>query len=363
MGGRAREEGFTLLELVIALAILSVAIGGLVSVLGATLRTTAVDVHRTDAVALATKEMVLLRTVAAGAAAPVDHTTTINGESYTVSDTVAWRRSSNGIDRAYRAVGVVVSWTDQGGAHRLAQDGAVGNLSAPAGLPADPCSPPEAGVAPAAVPVEGASPGLRVTWNEPDSAVVVDHWEIDTSSDGTSWVAATSAEQPLGAGATHSVEIDGLAPATAYVVRIGGVASCAATAWAPVTATTPGHPNGACVLGSVAVGPPTAARAGGGDLPGALAAGVDVTVSSLGACPRGLWAGVMTSAGSVASVALPAAGSGIYRGDLPGSTHSWDLGRHLVEIFSGTPSAGPLPVSAPLAVAVVCVEPAGVASC
>ncbi|HEY2430263.1 MAG TPA: prepilin-type N-terminal cleavage/methylation domain-containing protein, partial [Acidimicrobiales bacterium] len=61
MDGVADEQGFTLLELVIALLVLSVAIAGLVGVLDTAFKTTAVDGHRVNATALATRELERLR--------------------------------------------------------------------------------------------------------------------------------------------------------------------------------------------------------------------------------------------------------------------------------------------------------------
>lgn len=358
------EAGFTLLELVIALAILAVAVGGLVSVLGAALRTTAVDVHRTDAVALATAEMAVLRHLpAATAPPPADHSTAVNGQMYAVADTVAWQRSSGGVDRAYRSARVTVSWTDQGGPHVITQDSALTGPSPTGAGTAGPCAPPPAATGPAATPVGAGLSALQVSWTEPDASGAPDHWEVDTSPDATAWTASVAGEQPLAPGAIHVIELDGVAPASVYFVRVGAVAGCGATSWSVLATASTGAPGVGCALGAAGVGPPVVARSASGTVPGALAGDIEVTIASLGPCPTGLWAGVSTSGDAVTAVALQRVGTGPYHGSLAGTTQPWDLGRHLVKIFPGSPSAGALPTAPPLGVALLCVEPAGAVTC
>ena len=124
-----------------------------------------------------------------------------------------------------------------------------------------------------------------------------------------------------------------------------------------------GTPGTTCIVGATTLGSPIATRPPDAAIPGALSADVTVAVSSQGPCPGGLWAGVVTSNGGVSSVALGPYGSTGYWGAVPGTDQAWDLGRHVVEIFAGSPAAGPLPSTTPLAVAVLCVEPSGTASC
>lgn len=364
MAGTGEEEGFTLLELVIALGIITFAIGGLLSVFGAALRTTAVDVHRTDAVALATRELASLRALATPSGAPpASHQATVNGQTYSITDTVGWQRSSGGVDQAYGFISTVVVWTDQGGSHTVEQDSAVRPPSGPAPGPGD-CTTPPAPVPPAVTAAPGPPGGLDVSWTEPASATPVARWEIDTSPDGVTWTAAVWSEPPLPSGALHQVELGGLAPASPLIVRIGSFGACGPASWAQTTTGVApgGTPGATCTVGSVALGPPIASRPAGAAIPGALSGDVTVAVSSHGPCPGGVWAGVVTSAGRVSSAALGPFGSTGYWGTVAGTDQPWDLGRHLVEIFAGSPTPGPLP-STPLAVAVLCVEPSGTASC
>ena len=363
MAGTGEEEGFTLLELVIALGIITFAIGGLLSVFGAALRTTAVDVHRTDAVALATRELASLRALAAPpAASPTSHPATVNGQTYSITDTVGWQRSSGGVDRAYGSVSVLVAWTDQAGSQTVEQDSAVPPPSGPAPGPGD-CTAGPAAVSPVVTAAPGPPGGLDVSWNEPAGPPAVARWEIDTSPDGVTWTAAVWSEPPLPPGALHQVELGGLAPASPLTVRIGAFGACPPS-WvqAPTGVAPGGAPGASCTVGSTSLGAPIATRPAGAGIPGALSGDVTVAVSSEGPCPGGLWAGVGTSAGGVSRVGLAPEGAALYTGRLVGTDQPWDLGRHLVEIFAGSPAPGPLP-STPLAVAVLCVEPSGTASC
>ena len=364
MTGTGEEEGFTLLELVIALGIITFAIGGLLSVFGAALRTTAVDVHRTDAVALATKELASLRALAARSGTPpAAHQVTVNGQTYSITDTVGWQRSSTGVDQAYGSISAVVVWTDQAGSHTVDQDSAVPPPSGPAPGPGD-CTAPPAAVSPVVTAAPGPPGGLDVSWSEPAGPPAVARWEVDTSPDGVTWTTAVWSEPPLPSGALHEVELGGLAPASPLAVRIGGFGGCGATSWwnDPTAVAPGGAPGVACTVGSIALGAPIATRPAGAAIPGALSAAVTVAVSSQGPCPGGLWAGVTTSGGGGSRIGLVPQGAALYTGSLPGIDQPWDLGRHLVEIFAGPPAPGPLP-SSPLGVAVLCVEPSGVASC
>lgn len=365
MAGTGEEDGFTLLELVIALGIITFAIGGLLAVFGAALRTTAVDVHRTDAVALGTRELATLRALASrSGAAPARHQATVNGQTYSITDTVGWQRSSTGVDQAYGSVSASVEWSDQAGIHTVEQDSAVRPPSGPAQPAPGGCTAPSAAVAPAVTPAPGPSGGLDVAWTEPASPSAVVRWVIDTSPDGITWTTAAGSEPPLPSGAPHALTLGGLAPGSLVAVRIGSFGVCGPPSWATVANGIPGGvPGTTCTLGATTLGSPIATRAADAAIPGALSGDVTVAVAAQGPCPGGLWAGVATSAGGVSSAALGPYGATGYWGTIPGTNQTWDLGRHLVEIFAGAPTAGPLPSTAPLAVAVLCVEPSGTASC
>jgi prepilin-type N-terminal cleavage/methylation domain-containing protein len=356
------QEGFTLLELVVALGIVSIAIAGLLSVFGSTLSTTAVDLHRVDAAALATAEMSLLHGAPYGATSPTSHSVTREGQTYTIADQTGWATSSGGQSQAYQSLVVIVSWVDRGGSHGLRQDGARYERDpAPSPPPAGCAVPAGAVAAVAATPVAPAD-AIDVGWTEPNGATPATAWQLEVSPDGVAWTSQLRAEPAMAAGTAHAVELGGLAPGASYQVRITATAPCGEGPAAVVGAAASGRSNGSCSLGALTLDHPVAARGSGGSTPGALSADVAVSVTSTGPCPGGLWVGAAPTAGTTTTAALTSSTPGVYGTILPATGQAWDLGRHLVEVFSGSPVAGPLPPTR-LGSVVLCVETAGSGTC
>jgi len=137
------EDGFTLIELVMALTVLAIAILGVTNVFAASIRTGAADVHRTNAVALATQWREQMAAVpyadlgssdspacrgnpfVAGNGQPsAPAPQTIAGSTYTVNLCVTAPVSPTP-DDAYKLTTVEVTWTDDTGSHAVWQDSAV----------------------------------------------------------------------------------------------------------------------------------------------------------------------------------------------------------------------------------------------
>jgi len=356
------EEGFTLLELVVALGIVSIAIGGLLSVFGSTLNTAAVDLHRVDAAALATAEMSVLHSAPYGATTTTSHSATRDGQTYTIADQTGWDTSSGGQAQAYPSLAVTVSWTDRGGSHVLRQDSARYERDPAASPPPAGCALPAAAVAAVAGSPTAPAGAIDVGWTEPGGAAPAAAWQLDISPDGVSWTSQVRAEPATAAGTAHAVELGGLAPGGSYQVRVTPTAPCGAGPAVVVGAAASGSSNGSCSLGTLTLGPPIAARGAGTPTPGGLSADVPVSVASSGPCPTGLWVGAAPTAATTTTAALTPSAPGVYAANLPATSQAWDLGRHLVEVFAGSPVAGPLP-DVPLASVVLCVEPAGASTC
>jgi len=377
---RRDEHGFTLLEMMIALFVLSVAVAGLVGVLDTAFGTTAVDVHRVDATGLASKQLAALRAEPYAdipvpiIASPV--TTTINNQQFSTSYAVAWLSSGGGDADAYKQVSVTVTWRDQVGPHAVEQDSAVypGGLGPYSGSQGPSptttttvagCPSPVVTAAPTVAAQPSGDPSLDVSWPEPDPATTVApivSWAVQVSADGSTWTTAVNDVAPLAtAGATHQIEIGGLTPGLSYQVQLQAFGACgvpglspASTATGPITATLTA-PD--CTIGAVSLSSPDAVRQSDGSLRDDLT----IVASTASGCSLGLWAGVVTSGGAVTEVALAAQSGGWFSAALD-TTGPWDLGPHTVEVFSGPPVAGPLP-SPPLAVAELCVAQLGGASC
>jgi prepilin-type N-terminal cleavage/methylation domain-containing protein len=374
---RTREEdGFTLLELVIAMLLMSIAIAGLVGVLGTAFRSTAMDIHRTDATAIAGQgPRELEANPASGPLAPANGSTcpTVpiswcrNHQAYNVSGVIGAATASNGDANAYPTLAVTVSWIDAGGTHRLTQSTA--RFPGPT-TTAVACPPPgPLASAPLYNAVASGDPSLDVSWQEP-SGTVVTQWQVQVSPDGTTWTTAVPDERPLAPGQMHQVEIGGLAGVDTYAVQVIALSACAAPQSFPATAggtpKTPAATSSACTPGSMTLGPPVAERIPTGASAGLLTAGIEVVVTTPAPCASGLWVGAVASGGAVVSTGLTATpsttGTYSYVGTLPGSTFTWDLGTQQVQVFPGPP-AFVLPTSGQVAAAVLCVEEQGSNSC
>jgi hypothetical protein len=175
-GGSDRAEGFTIIELVVALGVLAFVIGPLAGVFWAALKTAGVATHRTDAAAIASREIESMRAVpydsvgfygdetgytstfesyttvtlasstpagvipqvqpqrpdasaAAGFLPDPDpanaNAVTQGGVKYTINRYVVWvdaADASTTYTQAYKRLTVTVAWSDQVGPHTVRQD-------------------------------------------------------------------------------------------------------------------------------------------------------------------------------------------------------------------------------------------------
>src|SRR5579871_2830412 len=113
---RGDDEGFTLIELVFAMVLLSIGAAALIGTLSTAFRSSAVDIHRTDATAIASEGLAELAAAPANGPLP---TVVRNGVTYTLTGAVTPATASNGDANAYPVESVTVSWTDAAGAHSL----------------------------------------------------------------------------------------------------------------------------------------------------------------------------------------------------------------------------------------------------
>src|SRR3954465_14330445 len=170
------EGGFTIVEMVVALAILAIVMAPLARVYWSSIRTAGAASHRTDGSSIASREIESmhavpyaqvgfyadqpgfvstfegLTTVSLGATSPssgplvpqVDTQTsgiTQGGINFSVRRYVVWsdaRDATSTYASAYKRLTVIVSWTDQVGAHTARQDsllypGGLGTYASPMG--------------------------------------------------------------------------------------------------------------------------------------------------------------------------------------------------------------------------------------
>ena len=364
-GPARREAGFTLLELVIAMLVISIAVAGLFGVLGTAFKSTAIDVHRTDATSIAAQALSQLEVSPDPASGPLPSVTR-NNETYQVATRVAPAQASNGTADAYPALSVSVAWTDQGGSHTVTQSSA--RYPAPTPTSAPPvCVPPTLASAPLYNSPTSGDPSLDVSWLEPTVGAPVTQWRVQVSPDGTTWTTAIADEAPLPPGATHQVEIGGLAATDTYAVQVVAVSACADPVTFPAVPAgagppaTPTSPDSACTPGSFTLGPAVATRSASGG--GVLTGDITVVVTTPVVCASGFSVSTTStteSGGTVVDTVLTreAGGSYSYFGTLPGSPAEWDAGVHAVNLYAGPTASGTV-----IATAELCVEEQGQSSC
>jgi len=364
--GPARgEAGFTLLELVIAMLVISIAVAGLFGVLGTAFKSTAIDVHRTDATSIAAQALSQLEVSPDPASGPLPSVTR-NNETYQVATRVAPAQASNGTADAYPALSVSVAWTDQGGSHTVTQSSARYPAPTPTSTPPV-CVPPTLALPPVYNAPSSGDPSLDVSWVEPTIGAAVTQWQVQVSPDGTVWTTAIADEAPLPPGATHQVEIGGLAATDSYAVQVVAISACGD----PVTfsavlavggsAATPASADSACTPGSFTLGPAVATRSASGG--GVLTGDITVVVTTPVVCASGFSVSTTStteSGGTVVDTVLTreAGGSYSYFGTLPGSPAEWDAGVHAVNLYAGPTASGTV-----IATAELCVEEQGQSSC
>jgi prepilin-type N-terminal cleavage/methylation domain-containing protein len=357
--GRTRptpdESGFTLLELTIAMVIMSIAVAGLVGVLGTAFKSTAIDIHRTDATAIAAQGLAELESAPLSGPLP---SVTRNAQTFTVTGTVGRATASNGDGNAYTALAVTVVWSDQGGLHTVTQStarfpGATTSTSVPCPSFA---SVPVTVTAPA---TGGAS--VDVSWAEPAGGGV-SSWQVQLRPQGSAPFTTAAVEAPLAPGAGHWVEVGGLAPTTKYFAQLYAVTRCGDLGpfGGGPTAKTSGAADATCVPGSVTLDSPVATRSSVG---GALTADVTVTVTAPAPCV--LWAAAQATDGTVITTPLTADSKDTsFSGVLGGTTSTWDLGVHQVLVLLSSPDPlAPWPPSGAVGTAVLCVQQQSSPSC
>jgi prepilin-type N-terminal cleavage/methylation domain-containing protein len=347
---RSSEEGFTLLELVFAMVLLSIGIAALIGVLATSFRSTAVDIHRTDATAIAGQGLTELE--AAPVTGPLPSITR-NAQTYTLAGTVTPATASNGSVSAYPTVAVTVSWRDAAGAHSLTRSTAF-FTTPPTTAAASACT--ALGPVAPVVSAPTGDPSVDVSWQEPTGGPV-SYWEVQISPDGSTWTTPIADEPPLVPGATHQLEIGGLSPNAAWHVQVVATNSCGGVQTFPATSpTTPSVSSTDCLVGSMTLGPADAERISTGAAAGYLTSDVVVILATSGSCPIALFVRADTGQGPASGLLVPH-GSNAYVGTLSGLTQAWTLGVHEVDAYN------PPDVTNAIGTAELCVEEQGAATC
>jgi prepilin-type N-terminal cleavage/methylation domain-containing protein len=287
-----REAGFTIVELVVALAVLAVVLAPLARVYWSAIRTAGAASHRTDGSSIASREIEGMHavpydlvgfyadqpgfsstfegdtTVSLGSTSPtsgplvpqIEPQTdgiTQGGVDYSVRRYVVWvdtRDASTTYASAYKRLTVTVSWSDQTGAHTAREDsllypGGLGKYQAPMG--GSTTSTPTTTVLAPGSPTLNAITGLAdpagqtqiaLTWSPPAAGAAVTSYAVEYSTSagfpagnfsvvgGLAPSITTYTVTSLGADTTYYFEVIAYAGANSAVSNVQSFATLPATA-------------------------------------------------------------------------------------------------------------------------------------
>ncbi|MDQ1438989.1 MAG: Fibronectin type domain [Acidimicrobiaceae bacterium] len=368
-----RDDGFTLVELMMALTILSIGIGSVVHVFHASFAVASEGNNRSRAVALATKEAEAMRavpydrlgfspvqagftpafegavTVVVGdpVVQPFGPDQVLGGMTFQFARQVVWAdaASTAGYAQAYKRVVVVVTWSDQAMAHAVRQEafvypGGQGVYTGPQGgvtttttVVASPV-PPSPPLALAATVPTGASGASTVdlAWTpNPISTPPVSTWVVQFSTDSFATAHLLTDTQPA---SVTSYSATGLSASTAYQFRVAAkAANGLQSSWSVMAlATTTSTLATVCQLGTATLTPSAVNRLNGAST--LLSADAVASVNATGVC-SGLQLRYSARSGSTNTAYLIAGTTGVWVGTVNGITTAWDTGTHQVQVVDG----------------------------
>jgi hypothetical protein len=185
----------------------------------------------------------------------------MGGVSYSVTRYIAWvdaKDASTTYSQAYKRLSVIVTWSDQAGAHTVEQDsvlypGGLGTYQGAMGGPAatTTTTSPSAPSTPALVVAPGPPDPSQVplSWSQPAGGGAVTSYSIEYSTD-PSFPAGNFAVIAGLAPSITSYTVTGLAPSTTYFFEVVAYAGAQVTTADSVSATTAAL-SGGCTLGGL----------------------------------------------------------------------------------------------------------------
>lgn len=357
VGGR--EAGFTLAELLAALAVLAVGLYGLATVFAGSTRVTGSAGGRTQALAIVGGELERLRAVpydalglAGGDPAGTEDgsgTAAIGGRTFTVTRAVDWAQAGDDPAERYKRLTVTVSWDEAGASAAVSRSvlvypgglgpaGATTSTTATAGAPGKPRNL-------RAAPTSGSeSTSIDLSWGLTGTQPAA--WAVERSSDGgVTWSAATSL---TGSARTHTVA--GLTPNRSHRFRVRGESGSLASDWVYRSARTESATSTTtCILQATSVVPLLVGRVDGG----ALEQSVAVQISTSGTCTgtyRWRVVPVPEDPSATAVTGTMTRATGLLSGTIPAATAAWTAGEKLVEVVDESRTGSPVVGQATLTV-------------
>jgi prepilin-type N-terminal cleavage/methylation domain-containing protein len=352
------DAGFTIIELIVTLTIISIGVFATMQVFLGSLATTAFSDSRTRATALAAREVEDMRAapyaqvgfsasapgfvssiteggqtydtvvVASPTTTPQGTPETVAGVTFSIRRDIVWAPLGSATN-AFKRVIATVTWTDRAGNHTVRQDagvypgglGVYGGPGATTTTTAAPSVPSNPTNFTATLNATSPTTAVDLAWTT--GAVAPVYWELHYSANGgTSWVSVT-ASQPAG---TTNYALSGLSSSTTYLFRVRGINGLLASQWVQATATTQTAPT-TCTILSAAVTPSSVQKKSNN----ALQDDLNVNVNTSGVC-TGLkvempsstpFTGLMTQVGTTFT----------YNHD-KNDTRTWSTGAKTIRILS-----------------------------
>jgi hypothetical protein len=404
---RDGEAGFTIIELMVALGLLTIFIGGIAGVFMAGLRTAGTSNHRTDASSLATQAVEGMHAVPyanlgfygdqTGYVATFDGHSTVSlgtttpagspsatqpqtpdpsaaasfnpdpdptnanpvalaGIPFSIRRYVVWvdAKGPSGATyaSAYKRTTVIVSWTDQVGAHTVRQD----SIVYPGGLGTYGGSGPGSTTTTAAplppiqptlnAPTHPLAPAnateLDLTWTQPVGGGTVTSYSLQYSTTAAFTPGTTTSVSNI-APTAASYSIQSLAASTTYYVQLIAYAGSLSATSGSVSGMTAAAPA-PCVIGTLTVTGATSASSTGTLLQknGKMSENLTLGFTTTGTCSsfyavKATYNGAPDTGPPVGPYTLTNSGSGQYNGSiLSTGNKSWSTGTHTFVVWDMT---------------------------
>ena len=387
------DEGFTLIEMVVALMILAIVLTAMAPAFYGSLRATALTSERSVASGLGVAANEQIRSFpyytvgyyqAAGGTptdvpsqctgsnpvtlptvGPVDGLATskvVGGHQYTITRCLYWQNSSSdgsgsNYTGAYKKSVVTVGWSFNGtnysitqtsavypgGESSYGQSGADSNHFPSVTLPPPVTTPPSP---PQSVTVSAStSTSMNLSITAPATTPTpVDHYEIDFTDNysGSGPVDCAACVWTYTTTTNSAPPVSGLTPATTYWFQVRSVASdgTTSTATTPISGTTSTGSSNGCVVYGLYVNPTQGVVDPNGHLVNASSFSIWVDASS--PCSAQQLQVAYVSNGAQTTASLTQQSSGAYTGAAGTGSTVWSVGNHQFTAYIGASPASPL---------------------
>jgi Tfp pilus assembly protein PilV len=357
------EWGFSLVEALTALTVLSVGVFGTMQLFLGTMRTTSVASARTHAASIAAREIESMRAipygalgfgVSSGAAASFEGATTVfvgdtaaktsptgspetaEGVSFAITRAIVWVSQGSYVNQ-YKRVVAMISWHDQAGSHSVRQDALVypGGLGPYGGGGATTTTSTTTALTP------GTPSGLTATADTLNPTTQIDlAWAAGSPSATTfevqhaqdSAFTAATVDTTTQPGTTTSFNKTGLSPGTTFFWRVRALSGAQHSAWSNTAqGATQAVAAQPCTAGTANATPSAVDRKNGSS--NQLKTSVVVSVNTTGTC-TGLFIR-LTPQTTQLTQNLAQGSGGVWSTTIDANAYDWNIGQKTVQVVDG----------------------------